>query len=83
MTAARPYPAHDAEAVIVAADIGAAHDGHAELVVSLRFANGGVAQVPLATEAGLELMRRCGVEQAAELKGHSWRTVLETLECWT
>jgi hypothetical protein len=70
------------DAVIEAAEIGAAHDGRAELVVSLRFPGGGLARVPLATEAGLELMRRCGVEQASQLRGHSWRTILETLECW-
>jgi hypothetical protein len=83
VTAPGRESAHDADAVIVGAEIGAAHDGHAELVVSLRFGNGGIARVPLATEAGLELMRRCGAEQASELKGHSWRTILETLECST
>ena len=64
------------EAVIVCAQIAAGHDGSAELVVSLRLANGVEGPVILSGEAGLELMRRCGAATLDELAGQSWRKIL-------
>ena len=70
-----------ADAVIVAAEIAAGHDGAAELIVALRYGNGEVSTVALDTDAGLTLMRNCGVGQLSDLAGHSWRGILEVLPC--
>jgi hypothetical protein len=70
-------PAHDADAVIIDSEITAGHDGRAELMVRLRFTNGGIARVTLDTEAGMRLMRNCGASDTAALIGHSWRRILE------
>jgi hypothetical protein len=70
-------PTDDRDAVIIGAEIAAGHDGRAELVVQLRYANGGVGRVTLDTDAGLRLLRNCGVNDTAHLIGHSWRRILE------
>ena len=67
----------EAEAVIVAAEIAAGHDGTAELVVRLRHPNGIEAPVVLDAATGLALMRKCGVAHVDDLAGHSWRNILE------
>ncbi len=64
------------EAVIVAAEIAAGHDGTAELVLSLRHPNGAEEPVVLDAERGLELMRRCGAATLDDLAGRSWREIL-------
>lgn len=64
------------EPVIVGAEIAAGHDGAAELVVRLRHPNGVEAAVVLGGEHGLQLMKSCGVANADELAGHSWRNIL-------
>ncbi|MDR3511653.1 MAG: hypothetical protein P4L73_08470 [Caulobacteraceae bacterium] len=69
-----------AEAVIVGAEIGAGHDGAAELVLTLRYENGATAPVVLDAETGFSLMRNCGAESLADLAGQSWRNLLEGLE---
>jgi len=78
-----PAETPPAETVIVDAEIGCGHDGRAELVVSLRWSNGHVSKVVLDTEAGLRLMRNCGVAHLSELAGHSWRKILEESKCST
>lgn len=60
-------------------DLAAAHDGAAELVVTLRFDNGGEQRVALDTHAADYLMRSCGVENAADLVGRGWRPVRDAL----
>jgi hypothetical protein len=65
------------EAVIVGAQIAAGHDGAAELVVTLRYANGGEAKVSIDAETGFTLMRNCGVSDVAGLTGHPWRRMLK------
>ena len=71
----KPEPA--AEAVIVAAEIEAGHDGSAELVVTLRYGDGSTGPVSLDGESGLALMQACGVESLDGLVGQSWRRILE------
>ncbi len=68
-------------AYIEAAEISGGHDGQAELVVTLRFADGGRTRVVLNTEAGMRLMRNCGVDHAAALAGHPWQKILEEEPC--
>ena len=65
------------EAVIVGAEIVAGHDGSAELLVRLRHANGVEAPVVLDAATGLKLMAACGASHVDELKGQSWRRILE------
>ena len=77
MTGAVPNPSPDRDAVIIGTEIAAGHDGRAELVVELRYANGGIGRVTLDTDAGLRLLRNCGVSDTAHLIGHSWRRILE------
>ena len=71
------------EAVIVGAEIVAGHDGAAELVVRLRHDNGTEAPVVLDEMAGLKLMAACGASQLDDLKGQSWRKILEGSQCST
>ena len=67
------------DAVIVAAEIGAGHDGRAELLVRLRFENGAEGSVTLDGDVGFALMRACGADDISKLAGHSWRKILEGL----
>ncbi len=63
--------------VIIGAEIGAGHDGSAELVLTLRFGPERITRVTLDTDAGMRLMRSCDARDIADLSGHSWRKVLE------
>jgi hypothetical protein len=69
------------ETVIEHAEVSGGHDGQAELVVTLRFAAGGRTAVVLNTEAGMRLMRNCGVDDAAGLAGQPWEKILENVPC--
>jgi len=69
----------DADATIESAEIGAGHDGAAELIVNLRYPNGTVGPVVLDADIGFALLRTCGADSLNELKGHSWRAILESL----
>ena len=78
----RPAPAQAdpaAGAVICAAAVGAGHDGEAELVVTLRHANGALETIALEADLGFHLMKTCGVSDAAGLAGQPWRRILEGL----
>ena len=67
------------EARIVGAEIGAGHDGQAELVLRVRHENGVVAPVILDGATGFRLMGGRGGGLAA-LVGRAWREILsETL----
>ena len=65
------------EAVIVGAEVVAGHDGAAELLVRLLHANGVEAPVQLDEATGLKLMAACGASHVDDLKGQSWRKVLQ------
>jgi hypothetical protein len=67
------------DAVIIGAEIGAGHDGKAELLVRLRYENGVTGTVMLDGHVGLALMRSCGADDISQLAGHSWRKILEGL----
>ena len=66
-------------AVITKVRIAAAHEGIAELIVSLEFSNGGHSDVPLDLEAGARLMRSCGVDEVDGLIGQSWVHVRDAI----
>lgn len=65
-----------AEAMIVALEIAAGHDGAAELVVSVRHENGVIAPVVLDAETAFSLMRAGGVAKLDALVGRGWRDFL-------
>ncbi len=67
-------------AVISAVRLGAAHDGAAELVVTLRFDGGGETLVSLDREAAGNLMIACDARDADALVGQGWERVRDALE---
>lgn len=78
-----PHPAGPADApdgaVIDEVRLAAAHDGEAELVVMLRFPNGGRARVPLDDVAARHLFDACGASEPDALLGRSWEPVRDAL----
>ena len=67
-------------AVISRVQLAAAHDGEAELVVTLRFENGGESLVPLDEHAVRVLMESCGANDPDDLVGKGWGLVRDALE---
>lgn len=67
-------------AVISGARIAAAHDGTSELVVELRYDNGGTTEVTLDTMAARALMENCRAVSLDDLNGHPWQEVKQALE---
>jgi hypothetical protein len=67
------------EAVISDVRVAAAHDGVAELVVTLRHGNGGISEVNLDQLAAAALFRACHASTTEELMGHGWEKVREAL----
>jgi hypothetical protein len=67
------------EATITSVRIAAAHEGVAELVVTLTHDNGGCSEVALDTLATSALLNGCGVSDPDELIGVSWLKVRDAL----
>lgn len=67
------------EAVIDSVRLGAAHDGEAELVVTLRFGNGGRSDVTLDRHAVAHLMDASGAAAPDALVGCGWRLVRDAV----
>jgi hypothetical protein len=63
--------------VIVATTLGPGHDGRAELVVELEFANGGRTLLSVTQEAIERALDAAGLTSLDELTGRPW-TVLTT-----
>lgn len=63
----------------MSAEVGGGHDGTAELIVNLRWQNGTVGPVVLNGDLGFALLKSCGAETLEDLKGQSWRRILESL----
>jgi hypothetical protein len=68
-----------AGAVISEVRIAAAHDGEAELVVTLRFANGGTSLVTLDEFAARTLLNISNTSSADQLIGVGWDHVRDAL----
>jgi hypothetical protein len=66
-------------AVISNARVAAAHGGHAELIVTLRHANGGSSDVTLDETAAAALFDACGARSPDDLTGQSWEMVRDAL----
>ncbi len=67
------------DATIVGAEVSGGHDGAAELIVHLRWQNGTVGPVVLDGDIGFALLKSCGADTLEDLRGHSWRKILESL----
>ncbi|MEH6571021.1 MAG: hypothetical protein V7709_18220 [Halioglobus sp.] len=66
-------------AVIEGARIAAAHEGQAELVVNIRYSNGGRSEVPLDAVAAELLMQSCNASNLEQLNGQGWQKVQAAL----
>ncbi|MEL7546648.1 MAG: hypothetical protein AAGJ84_08355 [Pseudomonadota bacterium] len=66
-------------AVIQSSEIVAAHDGVAELVVTLKFENGGESLVTLDEYAARWLLEHSNCEHPEALRGQSWELVRDAL----
>jgi len=65
--------------VISAVRVAAAHGGEAELIVTLRHANGGSSDVALDAIAAAALLDACEATDPARLTGQSWQRVRDAL----
>ncbi len=66
-------------AIITDVRLAAAHEGVAEIVVSLTFDNGGRSEVALDQAAGARLMENCGASEVQDLIGCGWEQVRDAL----
>ena len=67
------------EARIARVRIAAAHEGVAELVVTLIHENGGLSEVALDTVATSALLAACNASTPEQLEGASWQKVRDAL----
>ena len=68
------------EAVISHVQLGAAHEGHAELLITLTYPTGGQAVVPLDPTSCAHLMDLAGASQVEELIGTKWQLVRDAIQ---
>lgn len=66
-------------AIIESVDVAAAHDGEAELVVTLRFDNGGRSRIALDEPAARFLYEATGADGPDSLVGQGWEHVRDAL----
>ena len=66
-------------AVIESVRVAAAHEGVAELVVTLRHGNGGTSEIALDQLAASALLKACEAAAPEQLTGHSWEKVKDAL----
>jgi hypothetical protein len=66
-------------AVIANARVAAAHEGTAELVVTIRYSNGGTSEIALDAIATEQLMQSCEATTLDGLHGQSWKKVQAAL----
>tara|TARA_B110000503_G_scaffold68197_1_gene106601 strand:+ start:567 stop:800 length:234 start_codon:yes stop_codon:yes gene_type:complete len=67
-------------AIIIDVRVAAAHEGIAELVVSIAYENGGITEVALDQMATSALMDSCNASSIDDVKGHSWDKVRDALQ---
>jgi hypothetical protein len=67
------------DAVIIAAEIVAGHDGAAELMVRLRHGNGAVDALSLDPKTGFDLMAAAGAASLDGLVGRPWLSIVKGL----
>jgi hypothetical protein len=67
-------------AIIRDVRVSAAHEGIAELVVSIEYENGGTTEVALDQMATSALMDSCNASSIEDVKGQSWDKVRDALQ---
>jgi hypothetical protein len=73
-------PADAPPARITEALIAAGHDGRAELVVEVTYANGGTARVRLDEEAAEPVLASAGIARIDDLVGRPWDILAAALD---
>ena len=68
------------EAVISRVQLGAAHEGHAELLITLTYPTGGQNVIPLDPTSCAHLMDLAGASQVEELIGTTWQLVRDAIQ---
>lgn len=66
--------------IISRVKLGAAHDGEAEMVLTILYENGGETQVALDGYAADHLMAACAAGTADALVGQGWQPVRDALQ---
>ena len=66
-------------ALITGARVAAAHEGDAELIITLGYENGGKSEVTLDHIASDALMRSCNASRLEDLHGQGWEKIREAL----
>ncbi len=66
--------------IVEAAAVAPGHDGRAELVLVLRYANGARSRLRLEPEAGLRLVEGAGLASLGDLVGRAWSTLAPALK---
>ncbi|MCC5872553.1 MAG: hypothetical protein JJU22_09170 [Gammaproteobacteria bacterium] len=69
-----------AEATIERAVVTPGHDGSAELLVTIRYGNGGSGHVSLDAGAAERLFDLCGVTRLEDLAGQPWQHLTHILD---
>jgi hypothetical protein len=64
-------------AVIIRAQTAAGHDGLPELLLRLRYPNGGEGTVTVDNDTGVRLLNICGVDSIEGLVGQPWNRLLQ------
>jgi hypothetical protein len=67
-------------AIIKDVRVAAAHEGIAELIVSIEYENGGTTEVALDQMATSALMDSCNASSIEDVKGQSWNKVRDALQ---
>ena len=67
-------------AIISNVRVAAAHEGIAELIVSIEYENGGVTEVALDQIATSALMDSCDTKTIEGIKGQNWDKVRDALQ---
>lgn len=66
--------------VIASTAIGPGHDGRAEVVVELRYPNGGRSWLSIGQEAATRAVDAAGVTNLSDLTGQPWTVLVAGLE---
>ena len=67
-------------ATIIDVRVAAAHEGIAELIVSIEYENGGTTEVALDQLATSALMDSCNAISIEDIKGQPWDKVRDALQ---
>jgi hypothetical protein len=65
--------------VIVRAELGAGHDGQAEVAIELVYANGGRSRLSVPHAAVADALDRAGVEHLEDLAGRPWTVLVDSI----